>query len=195
MRLAQEVIPDPTLTGLNIAKFMTKDNAGCRAVRVGDICLLAKSKRQHVVTKHKGFSDCFKVSTGGKSWCPLSTCKKEYLVGVTEIAPAIVVGPESHGNFGGIIWVCRDHWELSIDAGSDDETCNKAALEYDATEFETNSKLGIPKGINKLSRGKGKSKAKLELFPVVTRGRKPRSVKKDTPDMFSDSETIAGGDD
>ena len=70
------------------------------------------------------------------SYCPITSCKKAYEIGVTEIAPMFIIGPVSHGRLGKTIWPCVSHWRESLENSSDDEFIVSTGIEYDATEFE-----------------------------------------------------------
>ena len=82
------------------------------------------------------------------SCCPISSCKKAYEIGVTEIAPMFIIGPVLNGRLGKTVWPCASHWGKTLENSSDDEFIVTTGIEYDATQFE--KKVGM----RRLSRSK-----------------------------------------
>ena len=131
-------VQDPSLVGMDLSPYVTEGNRDCRVVRVGDVCVLALTKKPHVVTRHKALCNAF--GTAVKAKCPLTACKRGFVDGVTMIAPVNIVGPISHGNLGGHIWVCEEHWVISAEDDEEDEL-SKVALKFEDNVFEKRGNL------------------------------------------------------
>ena len=138
--------PDPSMVGLDAKPYVTKDNEGCKIIKVGDVCFIATTRSPHVITTHKQLVDAFGKPVINVKKCPLFPCRNDFIVEVTKIAPVTIVGPPNVGNIGGVIWVCYEHWALSIERVCDeDDICDLAALDHEAVQFEEKGKLKICK--------------------------------------------------
>ena len=177
---------------MDLSPYVTEGNSDCRAVRVGDVCVLALTKKPHAVTRHKALCNAF--GTAVKAKCPLTACKRGFVDGVTMIAPVIILGPISHGNLGGNIWVCKEHWAISVEGDEDgDDELSKVALKFEANVFEKRGNLKVRRG--KSSNG---GKAKKVLFPgikasgsgVANRLSLRKKAKESAADMFNETAEI-----
>ena len=61
----------------------------------------------------------------------------------TKIAPVTIVGPASHGNLGGCMWVCEEHWRASTDPAEDDDLCSSAVLHHEASVLDEHAGLHL----------------------------------------------------
>ena len=78
-----------------------------------------------------------------ESRCPISSCKKLFEAGITDIAPMIVVEPIAHSKIGEAIWVCVEHWIDSTDNSlEDDDDINKVGIQFEADSLA--SKVSSP---------------------------------------------------
>ena len=156
------IIPDESLVGMDIDRYRNKFNAGCKTIRYPGLILLAANKGRHVIKKHSLFVDASGKSMAAAQCCPIGSCKKAYVVGVTEIAPMSIVGPVNHGCLGKTIWPCVEHWRESLENSSDDEFMETTGIVVEAAQFEKKA------GIKRLSRTKGTSPAaRRSLFKEV----------------------------
>ena len=182
------IVPDPSLDGLEIKKYLNKNNKGCKIINYGGLVLVAATRSPHVNTKHTVAMDVNNQPLEQR--CPIQSCKELFVHGVTVIAPMTVVGPLMHGYIGDEQWVCVKHWKQSIEDASDDDFCASEALVYDAGQLEENA------GLKKLSkRKKASPKAKKQILAVAPHRPKRISRKKAvkgnvSPDIFDDSEAI-----
>ena len=155
------IIPDESLVGMDIDRYRNKFNAGCKTIRYPGLILLAANKGRHVI-KHSLFVDASGKSMAAAQCCPIGSCKKAYVVGVTEIAPMSIVGPVNHGCLGKTIWPCVEHWRESLENSSDDEFMETTGIVVEAAQFEKKA------GIKRLSRTKRTSPAaRRSLFKEV----------------------------
>ena len=80
--------------------------------------------------------------------CPIPSCRKEFILNKTKIAPVTVVGPTSVGNLGGNVWVCEVHWRDSTAPADDDDFCSSAVLSHEASELDARAGLHIASQTN-----------------------------------------------
>ena len=67
--------------------------------------------------------------------CP--ACNKVFVLDVSLISPVTVVGPRTHNKYGRMIWVCREHWQLSAASEENEEkACDMAALDQESSVID-----------------------------------------------------------
>ena len=134
------LVADPSLQGMKVDMYMTKLNSGCRVINFRNLILVALTRSRHVFVKHKPLCDANGLPM--ESVCPIQSCRAKFEIGVTDIGPMTIVGPENHLRLGMEAWVCVSHVRDSIDLGDDDDFCDKAALTHDAEVLENQAGLG-----------------------------------------------------
>ena len=126
-----KVVPDPSSVDNDVREFMTQDNMGCKVVRVKDTNILAVYGDGRRNCMHKMFMNVRGVVQRMKClvW------RKPYEINVTPISPVTIVGPRSHDKLGRMVWVCREHWEVSVaKEANDEEACELAALDQESID-------------------------------------------------------------
>ena len=146
-----DAVPDPASVDQDVKRYYTDKNEGCRVVKVNGVCLLATTSNEKYITRHK--------PPKGGDWkepeAKCLGCGKTFSKGVSEIAPVTVVGPQNHGRLGDQVWVCREHWEISVSVDHDTEL-DVAVIEHESLEFLPASPLLKPKARRRLSLTKNK---------------------------------------
>ena len=151
-------VEDLSSVGLDVGRYYTKKNEGCRVVKVGQTNILAVSKDTGFTSTHTARCDVYGKSIEQKCYL----CSKVFVGEVTLLCPVIIVGPESHGRLGSKTWVCKEHWEQSVMENTD-MLCDRALLEHESEEFllpspgnapSKRSKKGLTRvrGVSKLAR-------------------------------------------
>ena len=127
-----KVVHDPCSVDMDVDRYRNEGNVGCRVVRVRDTCILANFADGSRNTKHRLMTD----SKGGKVTKTCLACSKKFVVEETLISPATVVGPPTHGRIGKQVWVCTEHWKLSVATDAkDDLDCEVASINHEAQDF------------------------------------------------------------
>ena len=151
------LVHDESLDRKDYKAYYNALNVGCKVINHGSVEVLAFTKSAHVVTPHKLRKDSSGNIINLKSSCAIPSCRKEFFVNKTKIAPVTVVGPASHGNLGGCVWVCEEHWRDSTDPAEDDDFCSSAVLHHEASVLDEHAGL-------QLASQSGVSRAKRALF-------------------------------
>ena len=112
-----------------------------------------------------------------ESVCPIQSCRAKFEVGVTDIGPMTIVGPENHLRVGKEAWVCVSHIRDSLDVADDDDFCDNSALTHDADVMEKRTGLGA----KRMSKKKHSPKAKRSILGF---GKKKDMAKGKFPDSM-----------
>ena len=128
-----KAVPDPASTETDVLDFMSFDNKDCKVVRVKGTSILAVYGDGRRNCRHKLFQN----ARGGELRMQCPACNKVFVLDVSLISPVTVVGPRTHNKYGRMIWVCREHWQLSAASEENEEkACEMAALDQESSVID-----------------------------------------------------------